>query len=182
MQVIKTPTGMIPVDEPAQCMTQTEYNNLPADKQKSGTYYIISGDGKHISLIIKDGVPLDSLPANNAAFTPPSGMNSTTVQQAITELYTTTQNMKHKTATAIASSTSWGGASAPYTNSIAVAGVTTNNIVEVGLASNANDDQVKACMKASIAKITQENGRITLYAYGKKPTVDIPLSCIIVNN
>ena len=41
MQVIKTPTGMIPVDEPAQCMTQTEYNNLPADKQKSGTYYII---------------------------------------------------------------------------------------------------------------------------------------------
>ena len=105
-----------------------------------------------------------------------------TAAETITELYTTTQNMKHKTATALASSTSWGGASAPYTNSIAVAGVTTSNIVEVGLASNANDDQVKACMKASIAKITQENGRITLYAYGKKPTVDIPLSCIIVNN
>ena len=50
MQVIKTPTGLIAVDELAQSMTQTEYNNLPADKQKIGTYYIISGDGKHIGL------------------------------------------------------------------------------------------------------------------------------------
>ena len=181
MQVIKTPTGLIAVDELAQSMTQTEYNNLPADKQKIGTYYIISGDGKHIALIIKDGVKLDSLPADNAAFNPPDGMSATTVQQAITELYNDIKNM-HNAITVIVPSTNWAGGTAPYTNNIAVAGVTANNIVEVGLSNNANDDQVKACMKASIAKITQENGRITLYAYGKKPTVDIPLSCIIVNN
>ena len=181
MQVIKTPTGLIAVDELAQSMTQTEYNNLPADKQKIGTYYIISGDGKHIALIIKDGVPLDSLPANNAAFTPPSGMNSTTVQQAITELYNNMKNT-HKSITAVAPSTNWAGSAAPYTNNIAVAGVTANNIVEVGLSNSANDDQVKACMKASIAKIEQQNGRLILYAYGTKPTVDIPLSCVIVNN
>lgn len=76
----------------------------------------------------------------------------------------------------------WGGGAAPYTCTINIANVTASNVVEVGLASNANDDQVKACMKASIAKITQANGSITLYAYGTKPTVDIPLSIVIMEN
>lgn len=76
----------------------------------------------------------------------------------------------------------WGGGAAPYTCTINIANVTASNVVEVGLASNANDDQVKACMKASIAKITQANGSITLYAYGAKPTVDIPLSIVVMEN
>lgn len=76
----------------------------------------------------------------------------------------------------------WGGGAAPYTCTINIANVTASNVVEVGLASNANDDQVKACMKASIAKITQANGSITLYAYGTKPTVDIPLSIVVMEN
>ena len=84
--------------------------------------------------------------------------------------------------TAIAYAGWWGGGAAPYTCTINIANVTASNVVEVGLASNANDDQVKACMKASIAKITQANGSITLYAYGAKPTVDIPLSIVVMEN
>lgn len=84
--------------------------------------------------------------------------------------------------TAIAYAGWWGGGAAPYTCTINIAKVTASNVVEVGLASNANDDQVKACMKASIAKITQANGSITLYAYGTKPTVDIPLSIVVMEN
>ena len=72
-------------------------------------------------------------------------------------------------------------ADSPYTNTISVSGVTTSNIVEVGLSSSATDDQVKACMSASIAKITQANGSITLYAYGTKPTTNIPLSVVLIN-
>ena len=220
MKVIKTPTGLIPVDESAQSLTQAEYNNLTAEQKNTGTYYIISTDGTSITSIIRDGVPLSSLPASSSKFDPPSGMtantvqtaitenhneitkiqktitiltganikytpenglNSTTVQDAISENAKNINNMKHRTATVTASRNSWSGAEAPYTNTISVSGVTADNIVEVGLGSNASDDQVQACMKASIAKITQENGKIKLYAYGKKPEVDLPLVCVIVN-
>ena len=84
--------------------------------------------------------------------------------------------------TAIAYAGWWGGGAAPYTCTISIPKVTSSNIVEVGLGSSANDDQVKACMKASIAKITQANGSITLYAYGSKPTADIPLSIVVMEN
>ena len=84
------------------------------------------------------------------------------------------------TVNAIASASGWSSSS-PSTCTINIGGVTASNIVEVGLGSNANDDQVKACMKASIAKITQANGKITLYAYGTKPTINIPLSIVIMD-
>ena len=89
--------------------------------------------------------------------------------------------VKNTSTSVTASSGSWSGSAAPYTNTISVSGVTTSNIVEVGLSSSATDDQVKACMSASIAKITQANGSITLYAYGTKPTTNIPLSVVLIN-
>ena len=88
---------------------------------------------------------------------------------------------KPTTSSVTCSSSSWSGSAAPYTNTIYVSGVTASNLVEVGLSSSANDDQVKACMSASIAKITQASGSITLYAYGTKPTTNIPLSVVIIN-
>ena len=76
----------------------------------------------------------------------------------------------------------WSGDTAPYTNTIVVVGVTQTNIVEVSLDnSTATDDQVNACMDAQIAKATQANGSITLYAYGDKPSLDLPLTVIILN-
>lgn len=151
MNVIKTPTGLIPVDKPGELLTQAEYNNLTDEKKRDGTYYIINSDGNSILGIIKNGISLDSTPK-------PLSVNAS------------------------ASLNNWSGSSAPYTNSVTINGVTATNIVEVGLSSNANDDQVKACMAASIAKITQTNNGIVLYAYGTKPTVDIPLTCVIINN
>lgn len=181
MKVIKTPTGLIPVDEPAKLVTQTEYNNMPEEEQKSGTYYIINGDGTAISLIIKDGIPLDQVPAQNIDFNPPDGMQSITIQDAITENYNLINKMKPITVNATAIATDWGGTSAPYVCMVLVNGVTASNIVEVGLSNSATDDETKACMKASIAKITQDEGKIFLYAYGKKPTINLPLTCVIVN-
>ena len=182
MNVIKTPTGLIPVDEPVKLVTQTEYNNMPENEQKSGTYYIINGEGTAITLIIKDGIPLDKVPAQNIDFNPPDGMQSITIQDAITENYNLINKMKPITVNATASAAGWAGASSPYTNTVTVSGATPTNIIEVGLSNGANDDQVKACMKASIAKITQGNDNIILYAYGKKPTIDLPLTCVIVNS
>ena len=67
----------------------------------------------------------------------------------------------HKSITAVAPSTNWAGSAAPYTNNIAVAGVTANNIVEVGLSNSANDDQVKACMKEQHAIQELQNSLMT---------------------
>ena len=74
------------------------------------------------------------------------------------------------------SSSSWSGSSAPYTYAVSVSGVTTSNIVEVIPSSSITDTQVKALMSANVAKATQASGKITLYAYGDKPTVNIPIT------
>ena len=93
----------------------------------------------------------------------------------------TLMGIKNSTSNVTCYSSNWSGSAAPYTNTISVTGVTASNIVEVGLNNaSATDAQVKACMKASIAKITQENGKIKLYAYGTKPTVNIPMTVAIL--
>ena len=93
----------------------------------------------------------------------------------------TLMGIKNSKLNVTCSSSNWSGSAAPYTNTINVTGVTASNIVEVGLNNaSATDAQVQACMKASIAKITQENGKIKLYAYGTKPTVDIPMTVAIL--
>ena len=40
MNIIKTPTGIVPVDEPAHVLTQEEYDALPEQDKVKGTYYI----------------------------------------------------------------------------------------------------------------------------------------------
>lgn len=182
MNVIKTPTGLIPVDEPAQLLTQAEYNNLTDEKKNSGTYYITNDDGTSLVSIIRDGLKEDEKPADDIKFTPSEGLTSETIQDAVIENAKNINNLKPKTVGVMCVSTNWYNNSAPYTNIIAVNGVTATNIVEVGLNPTATDDQVKACMKASIAKITQHNGGIKLYAYGTKPTINIPLICVVINN
>ena len=93
----------------------------------------------------------------------------------------TLMGIKNSTLNVTCSSSNWSGSAAPYTNTINVTGVTASNIVEVGLNNESTTDaQVQACMKASIAKITQENGKIKLYAYGTKPTVNIPMTVVIL--
>ena len=93
----------------------------------------------------------------------------------------TLMGIKNSKLNVTCSSSNWSGSAAPYTNTINVTGVTASNIVEVGLNNaSATDAQVQACMKASIAKITQENGKIKLYAYGTKPTVNIPMTVVIL--
>ncbi len=52
MNIIKTPTGIVPVDEVAKVLTQAQYNALSEDKKKNGTYYIIDEDGEALIDII----------------------------------------------------------------------------------------------------------------------------------
>lgn len=72
----------------------------------------------------------------------------------------------------------WTGAAEPYSQTVQVEGVTASNAVEIALGA-ATGAQALACAEAQIIRITQAAGSLTLYAYGDKPTVDIPIIAII---
>lgn len=73
----------------------------------------------------------------------------------------------------------WTGDDAPYSNTIAVQGVTEKNIVDVGASALASDEQLQEMTKAAILKIIQGVDSLTLYSYGTKPESDFPIAVII---
>lgn len=83
-------------------------------------------------------------------------------------------------ATATATVARWTGTAAPFTQVIDIAGVTTTNNIEVGLASTITLDQIKMAMKCIIQCTAQANNQITLTAFKNKPTIDLPIQVIIL--
>ena len=73
---------------------------------------------------------------------------------------------------------SWSGSSAPYTYTVSVDGVTSTNDIQVILNSTSSS-VVSAWMGASIVTGTQTTNSITLYAYGKKPVSNIPITVLV---
>lgn len=92
----------------------------------------------------------------------------------------TAPNIAYKSAVSSYTLVTWSGSTAPYTITIPVTGATTTNIIEVvPNYDTITDAQLTALKSAQIDKITQTTGNITLYAYGTKPTVDIPIKTIL---
>ena len=73
---------------------------------------------------------------------------------------------------------SWYGSSAPYTYTVSVNGVTSTNDVQVILNSTSSS-VASAWMNAAIVNGTQSTNSITLYAYGKKPASNIPITVLV---
>ena len=72
----------------------------------------------------------------------------------------------------------WSGSSVPYTYTISVTGVTATNDINIVL--NSTDTTIaNAWMDASVVSGTQTANSITLYAYGKKPSTNIPITVLI---
>lgn len=80
------------------------------------------------------------------------------------------------TATLLASG--WTGSEAPFVYTLAIAGVTATSYQELLPAVNVTAEQLKALQAANITDAGQAAGTMTLKAYGKKPTVDIPIRVI----
>nr|DAF13668.1 MAG TPA: L SHAPED TAIL FIBER PROTEIN [Caudoviricetes sp.] len=73
---------------------------------------------------------------------------------------------------------SWTGSEAPFVYTLAIAGVTATSYQELLPAVNITAEQLKALQAANITDGGQAAGSMTLKAYGKKPTVDIPIRVI----
>ena len=77
-------------------------------------------------------------------------------------------------------STTWTGSAAPYTQAVAISGMTADAKIEVGLASTATAEQYAAAAGAQLMCTAQAAGSITMTAYGEKPTVAIPILVRVV--
>lgn len=80
------------------------------------------------------------------------------------------------TATLLASG--WTGSEAPFVYTLAIAGVTATSYQELVPAVDITAEQLKALQAANITDGGQAAGSMTLKAYGKVPTVDIPIRVI----
>lgn len=76
-------------------------------------------------------------------------------------------------------SANWVGDSAPFTYSATVTGVTATSLQEVFPSSSATTEQFTAWQGASVADGGQADNTLVLKAYGKKPTVDIPVKIVV---
>ena len=77
-------------------------------------------------------------------------------------------------------STTWIGIAAPYTQAVAISGMTADAKIEVGLASTATAEQYAAAAAAQLMCTAQTTGSITMTAYGEKPTIAIPILVRVV--
>ena len=85
---------------------------------------------------------------------------------------------KYKKVDVTLSSGSWSGTSVPYKYTATISGVTTTNDIDIVLNST-TATIANAWMDASIVTGTQTTDSITLYAFGKKPTVNVPITVLV---
>ena len=77
-------------------------------------------------------------------------------------------------------SSSWSGNNAPYTYSISNSSITDDNeAVEIAPNNNASSEQLLAYMACGLCGGTISSGKIILKAFGKKPSINIPIVMII---
>ena len=71
--------------------------------------------------------------------------------------------------------TSWTGASAPYTQNVSVSGLLATDPIDVGLADAVSGTEYESAAKAQLHCTSQTAGQITVTAFGEKPTIAIPI-------
>ena len=152
----------------------------------------VNGHIKSAVAVGKDDITALGIPAQDTNTTYTVG---TTSYSGTTKLYTATGSATDGTLTQKAindnysgkstkvsvtlSASGWSGDAAPYTNTVSVTGVTETNNVEVLIPSTVTAAQAEAWMGAGILCGSQTTDSITLQAYGDKPSIDIPIECII---
>ena len=82
--------------------------------------------------------------------------------------------------TAMLAAASWAGAEAPYTQTVAIAGMTSAKKAIVGLPQSATRTQYLAALDALLHVTVQGTNTLTIAAEGGKPAIDLPILVEIV--
>ena len=74
----------------------------------------------------------------------------------------------------------WAGADTPYTQEVAVDGLTATHNGTISIAHNATIEQRTSARDAMLAITGQQDGKLIVSADGELPEVDIPVTVIII--
>mgnify|MGYP000425163963 FL=1 len=77
-------------------------------------------------------------------------------------------------------STAWSGIDAPFTQELAVEGLTKTQNGTISVAHNATVEQREIAREAMLSVIGQENGKLIIAADGEMPEFDIPVYIILL--
>lgn len=77
-------------------------------------------------------------------------------------------------------SSEWSGENAPYTQELSVSGMTATQNGTIALALNATAEQREAARAAMLYIVSQADGVLVIGAEGDCPTVDIPVTTILL--
>lgn len=78
-------------------------------------------------------------------------------------------------------STNWIGESAPYTQTLTVEGITASCNGLVSLGQDVSLEVREATRDAMLSILNQDENSITIVADGDKPSIDIPITVVIVH-
>ena len=78
------------------------------------------------------------------------------------------------------SSSSWSGSEEPFSYTISNSNVTsTSKVVEIMPANGATNEQLQAYLSAGMCGGATGTGTITIKAFGKKPSTNIPITIVV---
>ncbi|MDF2950778.1 MAG: putative phage tail fiber protein [Anaerocolumna sp.] len=80
----------------------------------------------------------------------------------------------------VLTSVGWVGTSAPYSQEVAISEMTSTSNATVAISPGATTTEYNAAVDAMLHPSTQGDGTITIKAFDSKPTVDIPITVMIL--
>lgn len=104
-----------------------------------------------------------------------SDSNMTKIDTALGE-----KAQKSELITGVLSASAWSGVDSPYTQVLAVTGLTADQNGTISVAQNATIEQREAARMAMLAVIGQSEGTLTIAADGEIPDIDIPVVVILL--
>ena len=147
-----------------------------------GLYGYIEDDTSHPEALLcyanaYDAEHADYIPGTLSEFTFVMALTSVNVSDDVEVVVNHSLIYATKPADTVVSlaAADWTGETSPYTQTVAVTGVSADSILEVGISDTATDEQYEQACDAQLRATAAGSGSVTIKAYGDKPTAAIPV-------
>lgn len=160
-----------PANHPASIITQDASNRFVTDTEKTTWNSKANGTHTHAT---SDVTGLDTALSGKASSIHTHAISDVTGLQTALDGKSAKSTVENKTLLA----SGWTGASAPFSQDIAVTGVTATSFQEWLESLTITSAELLALQSANIIDGGQSTGTVTFKAFGVKPTIDIPIRVI----